>query len=147
MEDEQGVIFVSMPSLLDPQLAPEGHHIVHTFTPSSMEAWQGLSPAAYRVKKQADADRLIQRLEAILPGLSGAITHREIGTPRSHRRFLGRFQGSYGPFRHAAARVVADAVQPHRLEEPLLRGGFLLPRSGAQRRGVQWLRLRPSGGC
>ena len=41
MEDEQGVIFVSMPSLLDPDLAPEGHHIVHTFTPSSMEAWQG----------------------------------------------------------------------------------------------------------
>ena len=44
MEDEQGVIFVSMPSLLDPDLAPAGHHIVHTFTPSSMEAWQGMTP-------------------------------------------------------------------------------------------------------
>ena len=97
MEDEQGVIFVSMPSLLDPDLAPAGHHIVHTFTPSSMEAWQGLSPTDYRAKKEADAARLIQRLEAILPGLSEAITHKEIGTPRSHRRFLGRFQGSYGP--------------------------------------------------
>lgn len=40
---------------------------------------------------------MIQRLEAILPGLAAAITHKEIGTPRSHRRFLGRFQGSYGP--------------------------------------------------
>ena len=40
---------------------------------------------------------MIQRLEAILPGLADAISHREIGTPRSHRRFLGRFQGSYGP--------------------------------------------------
>ncbi len=97
MEDEQGVIFVSMPSLLDPDLAPEGHHIVHTFTPSSMQAWQGLSPSEYRRKKEADAARLIHRLEAILPGLSGAISHQEIGTPRSHRRFLGRFQGSYGP--------------------------------------------------
>ena len=97
MEDEQGVIFVSMPSLLDPGLAPEGHHIVHTFTPSSMEAWQGLSPTEYRAKKDADAARLIQRLELILPGLKEAITHQEIGTPRSHRRFLGRFQGSYGP--------------------------------------------------
>ena len=29
--------------------------------------------------------------------LADAITHKEIGTPRSHRRFLGRFQGSYGP--------------------------------------------------
>lgn len=97
LEAEQGTVFVSMPSLLDPSLAPEGNQIVHTFTPSSMEAWQGLSPSEYRVKKQADADRLIARLEAILPGLAGAITHREVGTPRSHRRFLGRMGGSYGP--------------------------------------------------
>ena len=97
LEAEQGTVFVSMPSLLDPSLAPAGHHIVHTFTPSSMEAWKGLCPAAYRAKKQADADRLIARLEAILPGLAGAITHREVGTPRSHRRFLGRLGGSYGP--------------------------------------------------
>jgi len=97
MEAEQGVIFVSMPTLLDPALAPPGHHILHSFTPSSMEHWQGLSPSAYRAKKQADADRLIGRLESILPGLKGAIRHREVGTPRSHRRFLGRMGGSYGP--------------------------------------------------
>jgi len=97
MEAEQGVIFVSMPTLLDPSLAPAGHHILHTFTPSSIEQWQGLSPAQYLAKKQADADRLIARLEAILPGLKGAIRHQEVGTPRSHRRFLGRMGGSYGP--------------------------------------------------
>ncbi|MEB3234501.1 MAG: carotenoid isomerase [Cyanobacteriota bacterium] len=97
LEAEQGVVFVSMPTLLDPALAPAGHHILHTFTPSSMELWQGLSPAQYKAKKQSDADRLIARLEAILPGLSGAIRHREVGTPRSHRRFLGRMGGSYGP--------------------------------------------------
>jgi prolycopene isomerase len=97
MEAEQGVIFVSMPTLLDPSLAPAGRHILHTFTPSSIEAWRHLPPADYRAKKQADADRLIGRLEAILPGLTGAIRHREVGTPRSHRRFLGRMGGSYGP--------------------------------------------------
>ena len=97
IEAEQGTVFVSMPSLLDPSLAPAGHQIVHTFTPSSMEAWQGLSPTAYAAKKEADAHRLIARLETILPGLAGAITHREVGTPRSHRRFLGRSGGSYGP--------------------------------------------------
>jgi len=97
MEDEQGVVFVSMPSLLDPSLAPPDRHIVHAFTPSSMEAWSGLGPTDYAAKKQADADRLISRLEAILPGLGAAIRHREVGTPRSHRRFLGRSGGSYGP--------------------------------------------------
>ncbi|MDP6320872.1 MAG: carotene isomerase, partial [Prochlorococcaceae cyanobacterium ETNP14_MAG_5] len=64
---------------------------------SSMQKWQDLNPTAYAEKKQADADRLIKKLEKILPGLSDAIVHREVGTPRSHRRFLGRFQGSYGP--------------------------------------------------
>jgi prolycopene isomerase len=97
MEAEQGVIFVSMPTLLDPSLAPPGCHILHTFSPSAVDAWQGLSPADYQDKKQADADRLIARLETILPGLSGAIRHREVGTPRSHRRFLGRMGGTYGP--------------------------------------------------
>ena len=97
MEAEQGVVFVSMPTLLDPALAPAGRHILHTFTPSDIEAWRHLSPTEYRAKKEADADRLIARLDAILPGLKGAIRHREVGTPRSHRRFLGRMGGSYGP--------------------------------------------------
>jgi prolycopene isomerase len=97
MESEQGVIFVSIPTLLDPSLAPEGRHIVHTFTPSDIQHWTQLSPADYKAKKAADAARLVQRLEAILPGLGGAIRHQEIGTPRTHRRFLGRMGGSYGP--------------------------------------------------
>jgi len=97
LEAEQGVIFVSIPSLLDPSLAPEGRHIVHTFTMSEISAWSGLSPSQYKAKKEADATRLIQRLEAILPGLAEAIELREVGTPRTHRRFLGRMGGSYGP--------------------------------------------------
>jgi len=97
MEAEQGVVFVSIPTLLDPSLAPEGRHIVHTFTPSDIQHWRSLSPSAYRAKKQADAQRLVQRLETILPGLGAAIRHQEIGTPRTHRRFLGRMGGTYGP--------------------------------------------------
>jgi len=97
MEAEQGVVFVSMPTLLDPALAPEGRHILHSFTPSDIEHWKQLSPAEYKAKKAADAAGLVQRLEAILPGLGGAIRHQEIGTPRTHRRFLGRMGGSYGP--------------------------------------------------
>ncbi len=97
MENEQGVSFVSIPTLLDSSLAPSGQHIVHTFTPSSMLHWEGLSPKTYFDKKISDANRLIKKLERIFPGISNSITHKEIGTPRSHRRFLGRFKGSYGP--------------------------------------------------
>ena len=97
LEAEQGVIFVSIPTLLDPSLAPEGRHIVHTFTMSDIQHWDDLKPKDYRAKKQHDASRLIERLEFILPGLSQAIELQEVGTPRTHRRFLGRMGGSYGP--------------------------------------------------
>ncbi|GCE65075.1 carotene isomerase [cyanobiont of Ornithocercus magnificus] len=97
MEDEQGVIFLSIPTLLDQSLAPPGHHIIHTFTQSSMENWRALSSEEYRMKKERDANRLIHRLEVIIPGITAAVRHNEIATPRSHRRFLGRLDGSYGP--------------------------------------------------
>ena len=41
MEAEQGVVFVSMPTLLDPELAPAGRHIVHAFTPSPWSTGRG----------------------------------------------------------------------------------------------------------
>ncbi|MEN9220249.1 MAG: hypothetical protein Q6K08_05525, partial [Thermostichales cyanobacterium GMQP_bins_62] len=83
--------------LLDPGLAPPGYHIVHTFTPSWISYWQGLSPQDYQTKKQYAAQRLIQRLEKLWPGLGSQIVLQEVGTPRTHRRFLGRVNGTYGP--------------------------------------------------
>ena len=97
MEEPEGTIFVSIPTLLDRDLAPEGHHIIHTFTPSWIEDWQGLPPQDYKAKKKAAASRLIERLEAIFPGLSAGLDYCEVGTARTHRRFLGREDGTYGP--------------------------------------------------
>ena len=97
MNSEQGVLFVSIPTLLDSSLAPEGKHIVHAFTPSSFSNWVHLSNIDYLNKKKEDADNMIKKLETILPGISQNICHKEIGTPKTHMRFLGRFEGSYGP--------------------------------------------------
>jgi prolycopene isomerase len=97
MEKPEGTIFVSIPTLLDPDLAPEGHQIIHAFTPSWMEDWQGLSTQEYREKKEAAAARLIRRLETIFPALTAGLDYQEVGTPRTHRRFLGRDDGTYGP--------------------------------------------------
>lgn len=97
MEDSQATIFVSIPTLLDPDLAPPGHHIIHTFTPSWVEEWQGLSPSEYEAKKEEAAAKLIHRLEQIFPNLSEYLDYQEVGTPRTHRRFLGREDGTYGP--------------------------------------------------
>ena len=97
MEESEGTIFVSIPTLLDSSLAPPGHHIIHTFTPSWISEWQGLSPQEYQEKKETAAANLIKRLEAIFPGLSASLDYQEVGTPRTHRRFLGREDGTYGP--------------------------------------------------
>ncbi len=90
-------IFVSIPTLLDPDLAPAGHHIIHTFTPNWVEDWQKLSQCEYEQKKEAAAGKLIKRLEQIFPGLDAALDYMEVGTPRTHRRFLNRQDGTYGP--------------------------------------------------
>ena len=97
LESEKGVIFVSIPTLLDSSLAPEGKHIVHAFTPSSMSEWEGLSRKEYLQKKEKYFSFLIEKISTILPNLEENIDHKEIGTPKTHKKFLARYEGSYGP--------------------------------------------------
>jgi prolycopene isomerase len=97
MEATEGTVLVSIPTLLDPDLAPEGYHIIHAFTPSWIQEWEGLAAKEYEEKKEAAAGRIIERLEKIFPGLDAGLDYMEVGTARSHRRFLGREDGTYGP--------------------------------------------------
>ncbi|GIL74812.1 hypothetical protein Vretimale_2408 [Volvox reticuliferus] len=97
METARGVLFVSIPTVLDPSLAPPGYHIVHAFTPDWIDNWKDLSPTEYEAAKEQLADQICERLEAIIPGLRAATTFREVGTPRTHRRYLNREDGTYGP--------------------------------------------------
>ena len=97
LESEKGVIFVSIPTLLDSSLAPEGKHIVHAFTPSSMSEWEGLSRKEYLQKKEKYFLFLVEKISTILPKLEENIDHKEIGTPKTHKKFLGRYEGTYGP--------------------------------------------------
>jgi prolycopene isomerase len=97
LEAPQGTLFVSIPTLLDPGLAPRDRHIIHAFTPSWIADWQGLTSSDYLQKKETAAEQIIQRLETILPGLGAHIEYKEVGTARTHRRFLGREDGTYGP--------------------------------------------------
>lgn len=98
LEAPYGTIFLSIPTVLDPSLAPPGHHILHIFTTAWMDDWEGLSPTEYAAKKDAVAGVIVARLEKTLfPGLEKAITFKEVGTPKTHRRFLARDAGTYGP--------------------------------------------------
>lgn len=98
MEEPYETIFLSIPTILDPSLAPEGKHILHVFTTAWMDDWQGLPPSEYEAKKAEVGAMIIDRLEkTILPGLKENVTFMEVGTPRTHRRYLNRSAGTYGP--------------------------------------------------
>ncbi|XP_043692968.1 prolycopene isomerase, chloroplastic isoform X1 [Telopea speciosissima] len=98
LEEPYGSIFLSIPTVLDPSLAPEGCHILHIFTTSSIEDWKDLPQKDYEAKKELVADDIISRLESkLFPGLKSSIVFKEVGTPKTHRRFLARDNGTYGP--------------------------------------------------
>ncbi|XP_038985465.1 prolycopene isomerase 1, chloroplastic isoform X1 [Phoenix dactylifera] len=98
LEKPYGSIFLSIPTVLDSSLAPEGHHVFHIFTTSCMEDWKGLSHRDYEEKKELVANKIISRLEnKLFRGLKSSIVLKEVGTPKTHRRFLARDDGTYGP--------------------------------------------------
>lgn len=98
LEEPYGSIFLSIPTVLDPSLAPNGCHILHVFTTAWIDDWKGLSFGDYNAKKETVANEIISRLEKTLfPGLKDAINFKEVGTPKTHRRFLAREDGTYGP--------------------------------------------------
>ncbi|XP_073139054.1 prolycopene isomerase, chloroplastic-like [Henckelia pumila] len=98
LEEPYGSIFLSIPTILDSSLAPEGNHILHIFTTSSIEDWEGISRKAYETKKELVSEKIISRLEEkLFPGLKSSIVFIEVGTPKTHRRYLARDSGTYGP--------------------------------------------------
>ena len=82
------MVFVSIPTLLDSSLAPEGKHIIHAFTPSSINEWEGLTKKEYLQKKEKYFSFLVKRISTILPNLEDNIDHKEIELQKHIESFL-----------------------------------------------------------
>lgn len=97
----QNLVLVSIPSVLDPSLAPAGKHTLHVYTPGNepYAPWEGLSrtSGAYAQQKQARSEVMWRALERIMPDIRQRTTLSMVGTPLTHERFLRRHRGSYGP--------------------------------------------------
>nr|ATQ36030.1 prolycopene isomerase-like3 [Desmarestia viridis] len=95
------VIIVSIPSVLDPALAPPGCHTVHAYTAGCepWSIWEGVDPKSeeYRRLKEERAKVLMDAVEAVFPNLETRLDVRLIGTPVTHQKFLRRDKGTYGP--------------------------------------------------
>lgn len=97
----QNVVLVSIPSVLDPSLAPPGKHTIHVYTPGNepYDLWQGLDrrSAAYAELKQNRSAVMWRALERIIPDIHQRVEVNLTGTPLTHERFLRRHRGTYGP--------------------------------------------------
>jgi phytoene dehydrogenase-like protein len=95
------VIAISIPSLLDPSLAPPGKHTIHVYTPANepYALWQGLERGseAYERLKAERAEIMWKALERVIPDIRSRCEVTLVGTPLTHARFLRRYRGSYGP--------------------------------------------------
>ena len=124
IDAEQNMVIISIPTVFDPSLAPEGYHIVHAYTAAcdSFEPWEsfiggesgkvGMSPNSaaassyrkaegYQQLKDERAEVLWKAIEQVIPDVRERAQKRGaiaiVGTPLTHRRYNQRFRGTYGP--------------------------------------------------
>jgi phytoene dehydrogenase-like protein len=134
VEDPRNIVLCSMPSLIDPSLAPEGKHVLHAYVPATepYSWWEGLDRTSkeYLQKKEEAADFLWSAIEKYVPdarkrAVPGTV---QIGTPLTHERFLRRSRGTYGPRVEAGKQTLPGHKTP--LNGLLLAGDFTFPGIG-----------------
>ena len=112
----QNVVVFSIPSILDPNLAPPGKHVIHAYTPGNepYELWAGMDRRSpeYAEQKQARAEIMWQGLARIIPDIRDRVELNLVGTPLTHQRYLRRHHGSYGPAIRAGKALFPGSTTP-----------------------------------
>ncbi|MEM9275001.1 MAG: NAD(P)/FAD-dependent oxidoreductase [Cyanobacteria bacterium P01_F01_bin.143] len=112
----QNVVVVSIPTVLDPSLAPSGKHVIHVYTPGNepYQLWQGMkrNSPEYEQQKAARSEIMWQGLERVIPDIRERCEVNLVGTPLTHSRFLRRHHGSYGPAIAAGQALFPGCTTP-----------------------------------
>ena len=109
-------MFFSITSVLYPSLAPSGKHNIHVYTPGNepLELWQGLkrNSTEYLAQKETRSQVMWQALARVIPDIRSRCEVTLVGTPLTHKRFLRRHHGSYGPAIEAGKALFPGANTP-----------------------------------
>ncbi|QNI84727.1 carotenoid isomerase protein family [Synechococcus sp. PROS-7-1] len=113
---ERNAVVVSVPSVLDPGMAPAGQHVLHAYTPANepWEHWSGLNRSTPDYDRQR-TDRcgvFWHVLEQRIPDLRSRCQVVMEGTPLTHRHYLSVHNGSYGPALSAAQGLFPGVQTP-----------------------------------
>ncbi|KAL3135547.1 hypothetical protein ABBQ38_006025 [Trebouxia sp. C0009 RCD-2024] len=101
VDSEQNVVLISIASVMDPSLAPKGKHTLHAYLPATepFEIWQDMkqgTPEYEQLKKQR-SQVLWDAVERVIPDIRKRTEIEMVGTPLTHRQYLRRHRGTYGP--------------------------------------------------
>ncbi len=102
------LIEMTIPSVLDTTLAPEGHHIVQLFVQYTPYALRGSS---WDIERDLLADRCLHEIDRYAPGFSQTVLHRQVLTPPDLEREFGLtggniFHGAMSPSQLLSFRPV-----------------------------------------
>ena len=94
-------LIVSIPTLLDPSLAPEGEHLVKVLVPVPYfyrEEWGKGDAEKYRAVKEEFSERVLEQVESkLILGLKAHLLFCEAATPFTLKRYTGNESGAmYG---------------------------------------------------
>lgn len=120
---EQNMVIISIPTVFDQSLAPDGYHVVHAYTaacdnfsdwepfleengkvgsdPNSSTASNYSRESGYQELKEEKAEVLWRAIECVIPDVRERAKRKGsvvlVGTPLTHRRYNQRYRGTYGP--------------------------------------------------
>ena len=129
MAGRPGGMWVNVPSLVDPSLAPAGEHVVILTTLAPFDTGRPWSQ-----EKERYTAALVSELDAVFPGFSGSITHMETATPATLHQFGRNAEGALYGWANTASQ--AGTKRPSR-QTPIpglyLAGHWTQPGSGSFR--------------
>jgi len=94
---EKPFLTVTIPSLTDPSLAPEGKHVLHVWAqyapyrlaPSGGIGGESTAEGTWDERRDELGDLVVRRIEEHAPGFSGLVEHRRVRTPIDLERDFG----------------------------------------------------------
>ncbi|MGZ8765970.1 MAG: phytoene desaturase family protein [Acidimicrobiia bacterium] len=82
---------ICIPSVFDPTLAPEGKHVVSMFTQWVPHTW---NQELHTDDLEAYADRVVAAVDAVAPGFTDSILHRQVIGPHAMEHAYGLIGGN-----------------------------------------------------
>jgi phytoene dehydrogenase-like protein len=88
---ERPMVELTLPSALDPGLAPPGHHVASLFVQHVPCGWD---EGVWARQRDPFADRVFALVEEVAPGFTASVLHREVLAPPDLERVFGLTGGN-----------------------------------------------------